>query len=195
VDHQKFKPLGIRKNGYLLSVGTITAHKGFHFIIESLSLLNKEIRPGLLIVGEKEEPQIKQNLLKLALHKKVDCKIKVGITDEELVELYNKTSILVYAPYLEPFGFVPLEAMSCGIPVIGVKEGGIRESVVDGKTGLLVERNPKSFAEAVEYLLKNVNERKRMGELAREYILRNWTWEKAVEDLMRHFKAVIREWK
>ena len=63
------------------------------------------------------------------------------ITDEELVILYNKAKLVVYTPYMEPFGLVPLEAMSCGTPVVGVNEGGVMETVLNGKTGILVERN------------------------------------------------------
>ncbi|MBI4409918.1 MAG: glycosyltransferase, partial [Gemmatimonadetes bacterium] len=51
-----------------------------------------------------------------------------------------------YVAYDEPFGFVPLEAMACGRPVLAVREGGIPESVQDGVTGFLAPREPGTFA-------------------------------------------------
>ena len=62
------------------------------------------------------------------------------ISDEELVLLYNKAKMVVYAPYCEPFGLVPLESMSCGTPVVGVGDGGVKETVINGKTGILTGR-------------------------------------------------------
>ena len=49
----------------------------------------------------------------------------------------------VYAPIMEPFGFVPLESMACGTPVVGVCEGGVRETIRHEETGLLVDRDPE----------------------------------------------------
>ncbi len=65
---------------------------------------------------------------------------------KNLVLLYNKANLVVYTPYQEPFGLVPLESMSCGTPVVGVNDGGVMETVTNGKTGILTERDTKIFA-------------------------------------------------
>ena len=61
------------------------------------------------------------------------------------MDLYNSAKAVVYAPMMEPFGLVAIEAMACGTPVVGVKEGGLRESIIDGHNGLLIDRDPKNL--------------------------------------------------
>ena len=78
---------------------------------------------------------------------------RVGIPDEGLVQLYNRAMLTVYAPIMEPFGFVPLESMACGTPVVGIREAGVRETVRHAETGFLVDRDPEQFAAAVLALL------------------------------------------
>ncbi len=50
---------------------------------------------------------------------------------------------------------VPLEAMSCGTPVVGVNEGGVLETIINRKTGILTNRDETAFANKIELLLKN----------------------------------------
>ena len=106
-----------------------------------------------MLVGNSCDQKEKEYLTHLALKKGVDLEIKIFITDDELITLYNKAKVFVYASYLEPFGLGVLEAMACGTPVVAVKEGGVREIVIDGMTGILVDRDEKLFADAVESLL------------------------------------------
>jgi len=55
----------------------------------------------------------------------------------------------LYAPRLEPVRYAPLEANACELPVVGVAEGGLRETIVDGVNGLLVDP-PVALAEGIE---------------------------------------------
>ena len=89
----------------------------------------------------------------------------------------------VYAPYMEPFGLVPLESMACGTPVVAVKEGGVKESVLHEETGLLVERNPEIFSEAILRLLQDPELTKTLGENGRQYVAQHWTWEQSTQKL------------
>ena len=70
--------------------------------------------------------------------------------------------------------------------MVAVREGGLQESIVHEHTGLLVERDPARFAEAVQQLLANPKLAREYGRNGREHVLQNWTWEKAVDVLETH---------
>jgi len=110
------------------------------------------------------------------------------IPDEELVRLYNQARLTVYAPVMEPFGFVPLESMACQTPVIGVREGGVRESITDGVTGWLVDREPEELAATIGTLLDRVAEVDRVGKNGRSCVEANWTWDKSVENIEHYLQ-------
>ncbi|MEO8341995.1 MAG: glycosyltransferase family 4 protein, partial [Nitrospirota bacterium] len=97
------------------------------------------------------------------------------------VALYNQALMLVFMPIMEPFGLVALEAMACGTPVIGVREGGVRESVLDGQSGILVDRDPTELAEAIDHLVQNPDVRNRLGRQAGVYVRSQWTWAQSID--------------
>jgi glycosyltransferase involved in cell wall biosynthesis len=78
----------------------------------------------LIVVSDEIDIHVENSLEQRAQKIGVDLRIESLIADDELVSLYNKAQLVLYAPYLEPFGLVPLEAMACGTPVVAVKEGG-----------------------------------------------------------------------
>ena len=190
VDLDTFHSLGLAKDDFVLSVGTLTPLKGFDFIIRSLSRIPDECRPHLVIVSNYQQPEEIGYLQGLAAENAVGIDLRVGIGVDELVRLYNTAQVTVYAPVMEPFGLVPLESMACGTPVVGVREGGVRESVVNGQTGILVDRAPEAFAQAVRTLLEDRELAGRYGAQAREYVAEKWTWEQAVQRLERHLISV-----
>ncbi len=85
---------------------------------------------------------------------------------------------------------MPLEAMACAKAVVGVREGGVKESVVDGVTGLLTDRDPGQFAEAVQYLLNNPAIAAQFGRNGREQVLSSWSWEESTAQVVGHLQAI-----
>ena len=193
VDNEIFRPLGIPKEDFVLSVGSIAPRKGFDFIVRSLGTIHSKIRPKLIVVSNEVDTHFKNALEQLAQKIGVDLRIERLIANDELVSLYNKAKLVVYAPHLEPFGLVPLEAMACGTPIVAVREGGVRESVIHNKTGVLTQRDENMFAEAVIELLSNEEKIRDMSQKAIECIEDYWTIEKAGERLMWHLTRVIDE--
>jgi glycosyltransferase involved in cell wall biosynthesis len=175
----------------VLSVGSCRPSKGYEFLLRSLALIGPENRPRLVIVSNLSEPGWEEYLQNLASDLNVNLDILNLVDDAKLVSLYNKAKLVVYAPYLEPFGLVPLEAMSCGTPVVAVKEGGVRETVIHEKTGLHTERDEHLFAEATLELLTNNEKRKQMSKNGIKSVKKYWTLKHAGDRLSWHLKRLV----
>lgn len=190
VDTDVFRSLELSSNGSVLSVGALTPLKGFDFVIEGLATVPTDRRPRLMLVSNYQEPGERTYLEHLARDRDVRMVFHTMVNDQQLVKLYNQAVLTVYAPVREPFGMVPLESMACGTPIVGVREGGVRESVVDGQTGILVDREPEEFGRAVRTLLEDEELAERYGSRGREYVAEKWTWGQAVHRLERHLISV-----
>lgn len=129
---------------------------------------NTPVRLRIAGVGRDEE-RLKRMAADLGIVDRVEFLGR--ITDPALLtRLYAEADIAVYLPLNEPFGLVPVEAMMVGTPVVGSNEGGVRESIVDQKTGILVDpENPEEVADAIAGLLNDNEKRKKMGEAGREW--------------------------
>jgi glycosyltransferase involved in cell wall biosynthesis len=77
------------------------------------------------------------------------------ISDEQLLELLGNALATIYIPVREDFGMTPVESMYAGKPVIGVNEGGMQETVVDGKTGILLR--PDFTIDDIMIAVKDLN--------------------------------------
>jgi glycosyltransferase involved in cell wall biosynthesis len=192
VDAERFKPLDLERDDFVLSVGAVSPLKGYDFLIDALGLIPARERPRLIIAGNTASQGETIYLKNLAAQLGVAVEFRVDVSEDELVRLYNTARAFVYAPVLEPFGFAPLEAMACGTPVIAVKEGGVRESVGDGVTGLLVPRDLCTFAESLERVLDDARLAHTLGENGRAEVLRAWTWEHAYERLVQNVQTLQR---
>jgi glycosyltransferase involved in cell wall biosynthesis len=114
-----------------------------------------------------------------------------SVTYSEMPGLYNEADIVIY-PTLgeEPYGLVPLEAMSCERPIVAARSGGITETVVDGETGYLVERGDvHSLAERVSRVLANPALGRRLGVAGREHVHRHFDIRRYVSTLINNYKG------
>lgn len=191
VDPEIFKPTEVPKDKFILSVGTFTPEKGHGFLVDSIATMDSEIRPKLVVVSNSSYPPWKTYLEKHAAELNVEMEILSLVNDQELTNLYNQAELVVYSPYLEPFGLVPLESMACGTPVVAVKEGGVRETVVHKKTGLLIDRDEELFGDAINRMIAKDYKRYNMGKNAVKIVENYWTIDHAGERLLGHLNRVI----
>jgi len=191
VNSADFHPLPVEKQpGHVLSVGELSPRKGFDFLVESLALVPADRRPVLRLACNNQIPDERVYIETLAAQRGVVLEILTNLNSEQLALEYNRAQLCVYSPVQEPFGLVPLEAMACGTPVLGVAEGGVRESVLDGMTGRLTPRDAGLFAAALLDLLDNPTELKRLGENGVSFVGEKWTWEGSSKELGRHLLEV-----
>lgn len=189
VDIDFFHPMGLDRQHVVVSVGSLTPLKSFDFIIQALGRIPSKDRPRLLIASNFQNPLERGYLQELAQKLGVSVDFLENIPDDKLVELYNQAKLTVYTPVREPFGLVPLESLACGTPVVAVGEGGVRETMIDGFTGLLVERDEKQLADAIMQLLSEPVLAARFGRNGREHVISQWSWEISVSKLENYLEA------
>jgi len=79
------------------------------------------------------------------------------VSDETLIELYRKAKALIFASEDEDFGIMPVEAQACGTPVVAYRSGGVKESVIEGKTGIFFDSlSSASLTSAVKRMNKTI---------------------------------------
>jgi len=191
----------------ILFVGRLERRKGVHILMESIPEVIKEIpEVEFIFVGrdtffQKDESSfrsIRGKSFKAEFYEKLPDEVKekvhlLGVvSDSELQELYKKCDLFVAPSFHETFGFVYLEAMSYGKPVIGCKVGGVPEVVKHGEVGILVEpSNPRQLAEAIIRLLSQPEELIRMGKAARRWVEENFALERLVNETEKLYEELI----
>lgn len=186
----------------LLQLGRMVPRKGVDTVIESLPTLKKKynLTPKLFIVGgESEDPDPKLcpelgRLKTIAKNLKVeDQVIFVGSRGREVLKYYyNAADIFISTPWYEPFGITPLEAMACGTPVIGSNVGGIKYSVMDGKTGFLVPpKDSRALAGKIAELLINEKTAAIFKENAIRRVNSQFTWSRVASAIASLYESIL----
>jgi asparagine synthase (glutamine-hydrolysing) len=148
----------LRDQDVLLTVGRLSSSercKGFDEVIELLPELSREnSRIVYLVVGEGDDrPRLEEKARALGVTDKV---IFAGYVEEaEKADHYRLADVFVMPSRGEGFGIVFLEALACGVPVIGSELDGSREALADGRLGLLVDpTKPDEIREAIRSALQ-----------------------------------------
>ncbi len=113
---------------YFLVVSRLVPHKKIDLAIQACQQLNQK----LIIVGQGRDYH---RLIKIK-NKTSEIIFMGQVSDKKLLSLYQNCQALI-CPQVEDFGLSPLEAQACGKPVIALNKGGISETIIDNKTGIL----------------------------------------------------------
>jgi glycosyltransferase involved in cell wall biosynthesis len=156
---------------YVLSVGALLEGKGHDLAIRAAAMATTP--SSVVVVTPRPDPAAADALRRLAASLDVGLRIVVGISDDELAQVYVDALALVYLAVREPYGLASIEAQACGCPAIVASQGGLPETVIDGVTGLVVDRAAAAAAAAIEEV---AGDRQRFSLAAREHG-RKFTWE------------------
>jgi len=197
--------LGLSPEGpIVLQLGRMVPRKGVDNVIRALARLraSRGISARLLIVGgESREPDPAitpeiGRLRSIAREEGVaDSVIFVGARERhELRPFYCAADVFVSTPWYEPFGITPLEAMACGVPVVGSAVGGIKTTVVDGETGFLVPpKDPETLADRLGDVLGDPDLRREMGRRAIGRVNRRYTWRSVARRVANLYEDALRD--
>ena len=181
---------GLPRERLVVGVGAFVPEKNVHLVIEALGLMADP--PRLLWIGNVAVDSYVEELRTLAERCRVPFSPRVRIADTDLVRTLNQAAVMVYAPRLEPFGYAPLEANACGVPVVAVAEGGVRETVQDGINGILTSSMPCHIAEAAQRLLSDTHLALTLARNGKRLVHERWSLEAAADRLESQLADVVR---
>ena len=193
VDTRRYTDLNLPRQRSVIGIGTFYPHKRVEVVIEAVARVQNSggRRIKLTWIGNSASDTYLADLVGLARRRGVEFEPCRGASHDEVVKRLNEAGALAYAPRLEPFGYAPLEAAACCLPVVAKAEGGVRETVLDGETGFLVQED-SDLARAISDLLDNQDLQERMGKAGRAWVESRWSLAKASERLESHLAEIAR---
>jgi glycosyltransferase involved in cell wall biosynthesis len=136
--------------GHVLSVGALIPAKGHGLVVHACAMGRERRR--VVVVAPRDDANEEKRLRRLAASLGIDLDIRTQISDDALRTLYQTAHATMYLAEGEPLGLASLEAQACGCPVIVADEGGLPETVVPGRTGFVVTRDPHAAGRALDAL-------------------------------------------
>ncbi|MFB6175438.1 MAG: glycosyltransferase family 4 protein [Candidatus Nanohalobium sp.] len=162
---------------YFLYPSRFRRYKRQHLAIDAFQEAGLEDYKLVLAGSEQEEEYVEE--LRQKASNLPDVEIRTDLPGDEWEELYRNSYTVLFLAEKEDWGIIPVEAGSYGKPVIAVNEGGPTESVVNDKTGFLVDADKYEIAEKMKELASNPEKAKVMGqeglENAQQYSWKNFS--------------------
>lgn len=196
VDTDRYSPVPAvaKEPGLLLYAGRLKSYKNVELLLDALaSLLSRGRDLRLVVSGTGDhEPALKARAERLGLRERVRF---MGYTEEERqIDLYRRATLFVNTSLKEGWGITNIEAGACGTAVVANDAPGLRDSVVDGETGLLYRENDRAhLEECIERLLDDESLRGRLESGGRTWALR-FSWDRSAERVEEWLsKAVVRK--
>jgi glycosyltransferase involved in cell wall biosynthesis len=195
IDTDTFRPLPFsdREPNRILYVGnTEDRNKGARYLMDALHILDREgVEFQLTIVDDlgKRLKLVPRLIREYGLQSRVQFTGR--ISTEELVQHYNRASLVVSPSVYEGFGLPAAEAMSCEAPVIATTGGAFPEIIDHGETGWLVPpADPQALALAIRLMLERPELRDRLSLAGRRAILERFSWRKAATETLAVYDEV-----
>ncbi len=166
VDTARFYP-SAKKSVDILFIGSRDFFDGYPLFEESVALMKQKSKIHYLIRGE-----------------------NWASNDTQLRRFYSRANSVICFGFHEPFGLIPLEAMACGATVVALDEGGYKDSIVHGKTGILVKRNPRQIAKTLDATLRNKIQLAALQKRAIASVREYWSWGRGAQQILSAFQEL-----
>ncbi|NLP00983.1 MAG: glycosyltransferase family 4 protein [Fibrobacter sp.] len=180
----------------LLLPARIWPMKGHLDLLQTAHMLrSKGITCFLVFAGRCDSDSFREELYTWIKKKGMKDQVMfTGLVNHDSLRQYYRSSTLVVLPtYQEGFGRVVVEAQSMGVPPVAYDVGGLKQSLIKGKTGILVKKGDRrALCEAIEGLLKDEKRRKEMGREGRNFVERVYSLRSLVERHERVYEMIIR---
>jgi glycosyltransferase involved in cell wall biosynthesis len=190
LDHDRYRVVdGVDRfdTPTVIHFGRVRKYKAIDVVLDAFGKIREKLPDArLIVVGDGPELP---NLVKLS--QRLDLGEAVEFTGrletEKMVELLNRCHLFMNASPKEGWGLTVLEANACGVPVVGSDRPGLKDSILEGETGYLVEYgDAQAFAARSLELLTDAVTWERMSRAGLEWA-RSLTWERTADEMEQLF--------
>jgi len=186
-DHPETLPAHKLNKPYLLTVGTLEPRKNIAFLIEVFENM-REFQGELAIVGRRGW-KYSSILERIASSTRAnDIRLLDNVDDRELAAIYAGAELFMFPSFYEGFGFPPLEALACGVPVVSSTGGSLKE-VLDNGALLIEEYDAERWARAAELLIHDQQVRQLLVEKGRRLVSK-YTWAETAKQTMALYRRI-----
>ena len=197
---------------YVLFVGRITRQKGIIHLVNAIP----DIDPSLQVVlcaGAPDTPEIgremTERITEVSAGRDNIIWIQEMLARPDVIQMYTHAAVFCCPSVYEPFGIINLEAMACETAVVASAVGGIKEVVVPGETGLLVDLelkegtfdpvDPAKFARDLAYAINTValdeNLRTTFGVNGRRRVIEHFSWRAIADQTLQLYISLVEQRK
>lgn len=189
-DPEILERYGVRKP-YVLFLGRLSRQKG---VLEAVAA-SHHLPAGVtlvLVTGKADERRLEVELSSRVKNRDRIVWVNKMLTEPEAIAFYSGCKVFISPSRYEPFGIINLEAMACSRPVVSTNVGGIKDVVVDGVTGILVEpQNPVMLADAINAVLADGENAARLGRNGRVRVEQEYSWTKVADRTLALYQTLL----
>jgi len=184
------KELGIENKFVLCSIGRLHPQKDFFTILRAIRIVLTEAKNiKLLIIGD---GPLRKSLERKAKDLELSGQVNFLGFREDVPVLINISDIIILSTKWEGLPLVPLETGACKKPIIASDVNGVRETIIDKKTGYLFKpSSAEDLAEKIIELLRSKELRRKIGENAFDFISENFSKEKMIEKYQKLYQSLL----
>ncbi|MFC1674787.1 glycosyltransferase family 4 protein [Candidatus Omnitrophota bacterium] len=186
------KKFGLKDGPVVGIIARLSDVKGQVYLVEAMQEVVSQIPEAQLVIAGsgRMEKELKDLTARLDLRKSVYFIPTVADTRE----LLSVMDVFVMPSLKEGLGLALMEAMACGLPVVGSNVGGIKSLIKHKENGLLVEpKDVKQLSLAILELLRNKEKGADYGQRARELIIRDFSKDEMVRKTIEVYKECLRQ--
>ncbi len=198
IDCKEYRNNGDKK--YFFYPSRISPNKRQEYAIRAFNHFKRQVKGyKLVLAGSVSQDSLYYNYYKkiVALADAVgDVAVMADPDDKTVKQFYSNCTAVLYTPLNEDYGLVPLEAMASSKPILAVNEGGPKETVEDGKTGILVN-SVEELGNAMREVAENPSLADELGRNGRERVAKRYSWnlffggfDKALNDVKKGRKGM-----
>lgn len=175
---------------FLVAAGRFTEAKNFGCLIEAMGILKRRgLTPKLVIGGDgPQRPELEHAVDRHGLA----AQVRLPGNLPDLTRLMQAADGLVMSSRWEGLPLVLLEAMSCGLPVVGTRIKGLSDTIEDGVQGLLVDvDDPSALADGMEKMMRDQEGARQMGDQGRRVVEKNFSFERVYGELTEVYRTAL----